>query len=231
MQNSLRTDALRYVGYPTAFFAAALLLLYATNADLLLADAIYALGDERWEFRDAWLTNALIHDGGRTLVGLIAVALLAAIVTSLFHRPLARWRSSLLFVFYSALLGAALVNVLKEVTQVDCPWDLARYGGTNIHVPLFGARLPWQEPGRCFPAGHASAGYCWLGVFFVAHRMAPRWQWPALLAPMLLGLVFGIAQQWRGAHFLSHDLWSLYVCWLSSALLYLLTFRQRMAKF
>lgn len=231
MLNSFRADALRFVGYPTALFAATLLLLYATNADLLLADAIYAAGDGRWAFRDAWLTNALIHDGGRTLVGVLAVALLAAIVVSLFPRPLARWRSSLLFVFCSAFLGAALVNVLKEVTQVDCPWDLTRYGGTNLHVPLFGARIPLQEPGRCFPAGHASAGYCWLGVFFVAHRMAPRWQRAALVGPLVLGLTFGIAQQWRGAHFLSHDLWSLYVCWLSAALLYLLTFRRRLDNF
>ena len=27
------------------------------------------------------------------------------------------------------------------------------------------------------------------------------------------GLVFGSGQQLRGAHFLSHDLWSLAVCW------------------
>ncbi len=228
MQNSLRANALRYVGYPSILFAIALLLLYATNADLLLADAIYAFGDKGWVFRNAWLTNALIHDGGRTLVGVIAVALLTAIVLSLFHRPLARWRASLMFAFCAAFLGAALVNMLKEVTQVDCPWDLARYGGTNIYVPLFGERIATQEPGRCFPAGHASAGYCWLGLFFVARRMAPRWQLPAALVPLTLGLVFGVAQQWRGAHFLSHDLWSLYVCWLSSALLYLLTFRKRL---
>ena len=95
MQNSLRANALRYVGYPSILFAIALLLLYATNADLLLADAIYAFGDKGWVFRNAWLTNALIHDGGRTLVGVIAVALLTAIVLSLFHRPLARWRASL----------------------------------------------------------------------------------------------------------------------------------------
>ena len=222
MHNALRADVLRLIVYPGIFFAAALLLLHATNADLLLADAIYALGDQRWAWRDAWLTNTLIHDGGRTLVGVIAVALLGALLLSMLYRPLAPWRSSLLYLFGSAFLGAMLVNVLKEVTQVDCPWDLARYGGTNIHVPLFGERIATQEPGRCFPAGHASAGYCWLGLFLVARSMAPRWQLPALLAPLTLGLVFGVAQQWRGAHFLSHDLWSLYVCWMAAALLHLL---------
>jgi hypothetical protein len=86
MPNALRADALRLIVYPGIFFAAALLLLYATNADLLLADAIYALGDQRWAWRDAWLTNTLIHDGGRTLVGVIAVALLGALLLSM-HLP------------------------------------------------------------------------------------------------------------------------------------------------
>ena len=27
-------------------------------------------------------------------------------------------------------------------------------------------------------------------------------------------MMFGIAQQLRGAHFLSHDLWALMLCWL-----------------
>lgn len=29
----------------------------------------------------------------------------------------------------------------------------------------------------------------------------------------MLGLTFGITQQLRGAHFLSHDLWSAALCW------------------
>jgi membrane-associated PAP2 superfamily phosphatase len=28
-----------------------------------------------------------------------------------------------------------------------------------------------------------------------------------------LGLLFGFSQQLRGAHFLSHDLWTLAICW------------------
>ncbi len=31
---------------------------------------------------------------------------------------------------------------------------------------------------------------------------------------LVAGLIFGISQQLRGAHFLSHDLWSLTICWL-----------------
>ena len=46
-------------------------------------------------------------------------------------------------------------------------------------------------------------------------------QWHALtkvqrrtyLHVLLLGLVFGIGQQLRGAHFVSHDVWTLGLCW------------------
>jgi membrane-associated PAP2 superfamily phosphatase len=35
--------------------------------------------------------------------------------------------------------------------------------------------------------------------------------------PLGLGVIFGLAQQARGAHFLSHDLVSLGICWLCAA--------------
>ena len=31
---------------------------------------------------------------------------------------------------------------------------------------------------------------------------------------VLVALALGLAQQWRGAHFMSHTLWSAVVCWL-----------------
>jgi membrane-associated PAP2 superfamily phosphatase len=34
-----------------------------------------------------------------------------------------------------------------------------------------------------------------------------------LAAAVAAGLVLGLAQQWRGAHFMSHTLWSGWVCW------------------
>jgi membrane-associated PAP2 superfamily phosphatase len=36
-----------------------------------------------------------------------------------------------------------------------------------------------------------------------------------------LGLLFGFAQQLRGAHFLSHDLWTLGIAWSAALTLYL----------
>ena len=67
--------------------------------------------------------------------------------------------------------------------------------------------------GRCFPAGHASAGFAFVGGYFALRHKAPaaaRW-W--LAAAVLAGLVLGGAQQVRGAHFMSHTLWTGWLCW------------------
>jgi membrane-associated PAP2 superfamily phosphatase len=39
--------------------------------------------------------------------------------------------------------------------------------------------------------------------------LARRW----LLLALAAGLVLGLSQQWRGAHFMSHTLWSGWLCW------------------
>jgi len=44
----------------------------------------------------------------------------------------------------------------------------------------------------------------------VAPAVARRW----LAAALAAGLVLGVAQQLRGAHFMSHTLWSAWLCWV-----------------
>ena len=50
-----------------------------------------------------------------------------------------------------------------------------------------------------------------------------------MASALVIGLVFGIAQQLRGAHFLSHDLWALMVCWLVALSLHRLMLVPRMS--
>ena len=71
--------------------------------------------------------------------------------------------------------------------------------------------------GGCFPAGHASAGFAFLGgLFAFRHRLpatAARW----LAGAMLTGLLLGVAQQLRGAHYMRHTLWTAWFCWVTAA--------------
>lgn len=123
-----------------------------------------------------------------------------------------RW--PLLYLFCAYLIGALTVSALKSFTNMDCPWNLVRYGGARVFVGLFETRPPGMPRGVCFPAGHASAGYAWVSLYFFTLMVRPAWRWMALAAGLMIGAIFGWTQQVRGAHFLSHDLWTLLICWV-----------------
>ena len=117
--------------------------------------------------------------------------------------PWALLPAALAALAHGSTIDTALVATLKQLTAVHCPWDLVRYGGTA---------MAGDGGGACFPAGHAAAGYAWLALAFVSGTVPGRRI--GLSAGLAAGLVFGIDQQLRGAHFLSHDLWSAALCWM-----------------
>lgn len=217
----------RHVWLPLLAFLAAALVLQLSDFDLWLADRLYGLTGTAWGWRDAWLTRTLIHDDGRLFVGLLGVVLLTAAAASLYSARFRQWRRGLWYLVASVLLSAVAVNVLKEVTHVACPWDLLRYGGDLPYLRNFASPSQSVPASGCFPAGHASAAYAWLGGYYVAREYAPRWKGRVLCAVLALGLLFGFGQQLRGAHFISHDLWTLGICWGLATALYLATFGKR----
>ena len=201
---------------------AASTLLMSFGGDQWLADQFYRLEGHHWALQDAWATQQLVHKGGKwasTFAALVVVLL----CTHAWRNERAKaWRWPLLYLVLTVALGTGLVSLLKSVTNMDCPWDLARYGGLRDYVGLFASRPHDMPRGICFPAGHSSAGFAWIGLYFFALMVRPAWRWRGLAIGLVAGGVFGLAQQLRGAHFLSHDLWTLATCWLLSLALYLL---------
>lgn len=206
----------RHLGWPLAAAVLASILLMHGGGDRWLADALFHLEGGRWALRDHWLTSGLIHNGGRIASALAWLAVLGLYLRALRRRDQASLRQPLLYLLVAVALGAGAVSLLKSITHVDCPWDLVDYGGARMPLGLF-ARLPaGMRPGACYPAGHASAGYAWVSLYFAALLWQPRWRWHGLAIGLAAGLLFGIGQQLRGAHFLSHDVATLAVCWLLS---------------
>lgn len=104
--------------------------------------------------------------------------------------------------------------VVEELHRHGLPMGSRGFGGTRAFYGLLDMRPDGLRASGCFPAGHASAGYAWLALYFFAREVQPKLRYWALGAGVCLGLVFGIAQQIRGAHFVSDDLWTAAVCWL-----------------
>lgn len=197
-------------------FLALMLVVYGLGLDVRLADALYRWQGGDWALQDNVLLEDWLHHGGRTLSQWMGATVILALLASLLPTPLRRRRRPLLFLFLAVAGSTLAVSTLKQLVPMECPWDLARYGGDWPFVGLLAWRPSGMPDTACFPAGHASAGYAWLSLYFVLAATRPRWRWLGLALGLGLGLAFGIAQQLRGAHFLSHDLWTLMLCWTIS---------------
>lgn len=117
-------------------------------------------------------------------------------------------------------LGSATVGILKSVSQHSCPWDLIAYGGKVVEYPLLSAVSYFDGPGRCFPGGHASGGFSLMALFFLFYPKNQKLAFIVLTSAMLLGLIMGFGQVVRGAHFLSHNLWSCWWVWATQVSVY-----------
>lgn len=214
---------------PLVVATLALLWFELGDGNRLVADQLYAWEGGHWMLRDHRITSNWIHHGGKQLsLALWFGALLVRLrinATSAF----AHWRRSLTCLLLSTLAATTLVSGLQMVTFMDCPWDMQGYGGPRPYIALFDVRPPGLTSAACFPAGHASAGYCWVALYFFFAENAPRWRWRGLAFGLGLGAVFGISQQLRGAHFLSHDVMTLLICWLTALALHVLMCAQKQA--
>ncbi len=195
------------------------------HGDQWLADRIYAWGGRAWVLRDGFVTDALIHVAGRDFSIGCWLLLLAAWVTARVRPDWRFLRRPLAYLLVAVLLSTLLVAWIKAWSNMDCPWDLARYGGSKPFVGLFALRPLGLPRGACMPAGHASGGYAWMALYFFFAVVRPRWRRYGLAIGVGLGLLFGFSQQLRGAHFLSHDAWTAGICWATALALYLLFWR------
>ena len=71
-----------------------------------------------------------------------------------------------------------------------------------------------DHPGRCWPGGHAAAGFTLFALYFVWRDRNPRLARAGFVFALTLGTVFSISRMLQGAHFFSHNLWTALFCWL-----------------
>ena len=201
----------RNVVFATALLTAALLAWDVSGLDLALAHI--SGGSAGFPLQENWFLNQVLHDGAKRA----AWALVLGLCLAAWWPP--AWLKQLDFnrrlqLAFTPLLAVFLVSLLKSFSTTSCPWALADFGGV-AHYSSHWAQLlqPDGGSGRCFPAGHASAGFAFVGGYFAwrdtSAPIARRW----LILAVVAGFVLGAAQQIRGAHFMSHTLWTGWICW------------------
>jgi membrane-associated PAP2 superfamily phosphatase len=186
------------------------------GGDQWLADRLYALQGGRWALRQAFVTQQLVHQAGRDIGIAVWLSLLVAWMVARRRRAWVHLRAPLAYLLVATAMSMLCVAWMKSWSNMDCPWDLLRYGGERPYVGLWTVRPIGLARGSCFPAGHASGGYAWLALYFFFGAVRPRWRWLGLATGLAVGLAFGISQQLRGAHFASHDVCTAAICWAVS---------------
>lgn len=196
---------------PGTAYVLLMLVIVVFDADRHLANAFFYNAETGgWIGAHTTWANAWIHTGGRDLVRAVELGAAIALVASYFVDRLRPLRREAVFVTLAIVLSTGLVGLLKHLTNVDCPWDLAGFGGANPYISLFGERPALLPAAACFPGAHSSSGFALVCFYFVLRN---RWRWAALTAGLAFGALFAFGQEARGAHFLSHDLTSAALVW------------------
>jgi hypothetical protein len=170
-------------------------------------------GPDGFPLRDAWYLTAGLHTGGliaswavdqRALHrGLVPRGPLAASMP----RGACSWRSRRCWRSWP-------VSALKAISVDELPVGPDRCSAASLvssHIGLrraaaTGARATASRPDTRRPASCSSAATSCSASD--APRIARAW----LLSALIAGFVLGGAQQLRGAHFMSHTLWTAWIC-------------------
>ncbi|MBX3509128.1 MAG: phosphatase PAP2 family protein [Parvibaculum sp.] len=207
--------------------AVALILFFAFwppvhALDIRLAAYFFDTPSGQWlvppERRDVlyWL----LYRGPKLLLAIAGGAAFLFLCVEAIRR---RWRPR----YTQFALGLSVValvplvaGLLKGVTGVSCPAQELTFSGPYLHADMVTrllGNLPYNEHLRCWPAGHASAGFALLGLRLIAPpllRSAFLYTVPGVAA----GWILGVYQMARGQHFLSHTFVTMAIALLISAL-------------
>ena len=215
---SRRFDFRLGMGIPLALMAL-LLVFDPTELDFSLTRLFYVPGAGFLGRHSFWL-EIILHNRAKEAVILLAVLAAVGFLLSLLFRRLRLWRRPLGYVLLAMTLSTSIVTPLKTLTGVQCPWSLAEFGGTETYAPLLGKHAYTPNPGRCWPGGHASAGFSLLALYFVLRDRRPRSARFAMGVALGLGTLFSVGRVMQGAHFLSHNVWTLLFDWTICLLCY-----------
>ena len=193
-------------------------LFNETGLDRLVSE-LFADGINGFPLRNHWLAKGVLHDAAAKFSVVLAILLMGYNIAQWF-KPIASIRTiiSARYLMWSWLCATLAVAQLKSITKLPCPWNISEFGGNSEYIGLLNVFSSDYPVGHCFPSGHVTGGYGLIGLVFIAVLYGKPVR-HGLLPVLLLGLLYGGAQMVRGAHFISHDLFSIGIC-LGSALLW-----------
>jgi len=203
---------------PLALVLLAWLAAYS-GLDQQVTEFFYDASLARFPAHDSYWLELLGHRVAKFSIWVIALGTLTAIFATERIRQNPHEQRAIVLAVLAMALGPMMVSALKHTTSHHCPWDLRAYGGfADLSHDWFVASA---DAGRCFPSGHASAGFALISLYFLGHAIdRPRVARVGLIAAIVVGTAFSAVRVIQGAHFLSHNLWAAAIDWFAAALVF-----------
>lgn len=173
--------------------------------DMAVARLIYRLGGGAWMNPAWWRT--LFYTGGKVVAALILVSLLFGLYGAWKNANKERFKA-LGLAFISSVVMLVLMSAMKDISGVACPWSFQEFSHAGVIRKAI-APFSWlftgsERLGQCWPAGHASCGFAFFGLWYAAKRLQIKHANLVLLSVIAFGLICGVGRMANGAHFLSH---------------------------
>ena len=214
------TDRSRFLLTQTLLliFSFLVLLNFFDIGGVLDLQLIYPFIDDQGHFplRQHWALAELNHRYVKDMLILVYILLFLGWQVSLKWQNWHTRRWEFGYFFSMVAVTTASIGILKSQSAHACPW--------NMVIPTYDGIL-WDfsaTAGHCFPGGHASSGFALVAGYFVYRMSNPKRAYFFLIAAVILGLAMGWAQMMRGAHFLSHNLWTGWIIWCLNVIGYVL---------
>ena len=185
----------------------------ASGADLHVMG--WLADTQGFAWRDHWWLKNLLHDTVKQLAVLIYILVWVMVV-----RPVGFFKtlrgSQRLEVALGITLSLLLVSTLKRISLTSCPWELQAFGGVARYVSHWSWGVADGGGGMCFPGGHVSSAFAFLAVALplLSSAQADMRRLGQRMTALIVvtGLVLGLVQTLRGAHYPSHTAWTALLC-------------------
>jgi membrane-associated PAP2 superfamily phosphatase len=217
-----------YLGQALLLAVSALALsivFHVTRLDLQLATPYYDPINHTFPWRYAWISKYFVHRYLKYTLLLVGASIWIVALWMRSRRPavgfLASHRRRWWFVAWCFVAVPIVIGILRRFSPMHCPWEIVDFGGYAPYVDLWSAAPAGIRAGHCFPAAFVASG-SWLLGFALLWYPEHKWRSAGVgIAALALAFGLGWVQQMRGAHFLSHTLWSLWVSWAVVIVLHL----------
>ncbi|MCX7086123.1 MAG: phosphatase PAP2 family protein [Methylococcales bacterium] len=191
-------------------------IFWLTDLDQQVSSLFYrsSESDSSWPWKDWWLWRYLF-DYADAFIRIISIGLLFAFGLSHILPKLKTARRALAYLLLVILIGPGLIVnlVFKDHWGRARPVHITEFGGQFNYTPPLKIG---HTPDKSFPCGHCSVGFMFFALYFLSRKHKRYY----LAITLAVSFALALARLSAGGHFLSDILWSGYLVFFVSWLLY-----------